>query len=70
VYADATSVFRSEIFMVMRSFTLVEGLCKQLDPDFVILDAVQPFGDVLARDALMWRLKIEDDLRHLMSSTE
>lgn len=55
--------FRPEVFMIMRSFTLLEGLCKSLDPNFVILDAVQPLTDALAADPLMIRLKIEDDLR-------
>jgi len=58
-----TTVFRSEIFMIMRSFTLLEGLCKELDPDFVILEAVTPLTRRFLRDPMLPRLKVEDDLR-------
>lgn len=55
--------FQRELFMVMRSFTLLEGLCKELDPDFVILDAIEPLTSYFMSDPMMYRLKIEDDLR-------
>lgn len=55
--------FRPEIFMIMRTFTLLEGLCKTIDPDFVILDAVSPLTAAFASDPMVIRLKIEDDLR-------
>lgn len=63
VYQSPTTVFRSEIFMIMRSFTLMEGLCKSLDPGFVILDAVTPLTKYFSSDPMMIRLKIEDDIR-------
>lgn len=55
--------FCPELFMVMRSFTLLEGLCKSLDPDFVILDAMVPFATTMLTDPEMYAMKIEDDLR-------
>jgi len=55
--------FRPEIFMIMRTFTLLEGLCKTIDPNFVILDAVSPLTAAFASDPMVVRLKIEDDLR-------
>ena len=55
--------FCPELFMVMRSFTLLEGLCKSLDPDFVILDAMLPFAATMLTDPEMYAFKIEDDLR-------
>lgn len=61
-----TTVFRPEIFMIMRSFTLLEGLCKELDPDFVILDAVAPLTEYFVNDPVMLRLKIEDDIRNAL----
>ena len=60
------TVFRSEVFMIMRSFTLLEGLCKSLDPDFVILEAVAPLTEYFARDPMVFRLKVEDDLRTVL----
>lgn len=55
--------FRPEVFLIFRTFTLLEGLCKELDPDFVILDAVAPLTAAFARDPDVLRLKLEDDLR-------
>lgn len=55
--------FRPEVFMVFRSFTLLEGLCKSIDPDFVLVDAMMPFAADLILDPEMHRLKFEDDLR-------
>lgn len=64
-----TTVFRPEIFFIMRSFTLLEGLCKELDPDFVILEAVAPLTAMFANDPMMYRLKVEDDIRTLLRFT-
>ena len=63
VYQTPTTTFRSEIFLIMRSFTLMEGLCKTLDPNFVILDAVTPLTNYFTQDPMLVRLKIEDDVR-------
>jgi predicted unusual protein kinase regulating ubiquinone biosynthesis (AarF/ABC1/UbiB family) len=63
VYQTPNTVFRSEIFLIMRSFTLMEGLCKSLDPSFVILDAVTPLTEYFTKDPMLPRLKIEDDIR-------
>ena len=63
VYQTPTTFFRPEIFLIMRTFTLMEGLCKSLDPDFVILHAVEPLTDYFAKDPMVYRLKIEDDIR-------
>ena len=63
-----STVFRPEIFMIFRSFTLLEGLCKSLDPDFVILDAVAPLTTAFASDPSVYRMKIEDDLRVFMKN--
>ena len=60
------TTFRSEIFLIMRSFTLLEGLCKELDADFVIIDAVTPLTGYFVNDPMMYRMKIEDDLRTLL----
>ena len=57
--------FRPEVFMVFRSFTLLEGLCKAIDPDFVIVDAMMPFAAELLADPDMYRMKVEDDMRTL-----
>lgn len=57
------TVFRPEIFLIMRTFTLMEGLCKSLDPEFVILDAVTPLTEYFTKDPMLPRLKIEDDIR-------
>lgn len=61
-----TTVFKPEIFMIMRSFTLLEGLCKELDPNFIILDAVAPLTQYFVNDPAMLRLKIEDDIRNAL----
>ena len=63
VPTSSQTSFRPEIFMIMRTFTLLEGLCKSIDPDFVILDAVSPLTAAFASDPMVIRLKIEDDLR-------
>lgn len=55
--------FRPEVFMLFRSFTLLEGLCKSIDPGFVLVDAMLPYAAELATDPEMYRLKVEDDLR-------
>lgn len=55
--------FCPELFMVFRSFTLLEGLCKSIDPNFVILDSMIPFVAAMATDPEMYHMKIEDDLR-------
>lgn len=55
--------FRPEVFMVFRSFTLLEGLCKSIDPTFVLVDAMMPFAADLILDPEMHRFKLEDDLR-------
>ncbi len=60
-----STTFCPEIFLIMRSFTLLEGLCKELDPDFVILEAVSPLTRYFVTDPMMYRLKIEDDARTL-----
>jgi predicted unusual protein kinase regulating ubiquinone biosynthesis (AarF/ABC1/UbiB family) len=66
VYDGPTTTFRSEVFLIMRTFTLMEGLCKSLDPDFVILDAVAPLTQYFSRDPYVIRLKVEDDLRNFI----
>ena len=53
--------------MIIRSFTLLEGLCKSLDEDFVIIEAIMPVMVRLASDPYMLRLKIEDDMRHVLT---
>ena len=63
-----TCSFANHIFIIVRSFTLLEGYCKRLDPDFVILDAVMPLASSFANDPLFLALKIEDDLRHVDKS--
>jgi ubiquinone biosynthesis protein len=63
VYQTPDTFFRPEIFLIMRSFTLMEGLCKSLDPSFVILDAVTPLTEYFTNDPMLPRLKIEDDIR-------
>lgn len=55
--------FSPEVFMVFRSFTLMEGLCKRLDPGFVIIDAVVPYAARMLADPEMYRYKVEDDVR-------
>lgn len=70
VYQSPTTVFRSEIFMIMRSFTLMEGLCKSLDPNFVILDAVTPLTEFFYSDPMLIRLKVEDDIRSFFKTLE
>jgi predicted unusual protein kinase regulating ubiquinone biosynthesis (AarF/ABC1/UbiB family) len=57
--------FQPEVFMVFRSFTLLEGLCKDLDPDFVIVDAALPYVAALLADPEVYRMKVEDDLRRV-----
>lgn len=57
--------FRPEVLLVFRSFTLLEGLCKSIDPEFVLVDAMLPFAAELLADPEMYRLKVEDDLRAL-----
>lgn len=59
--------FQPELFMMLRSFTLLEGLCKDLDKDFVILRAVTPLISYFATDPMVYRLKIEDDLRTMLN---
>lgn len=66
VYDGPTTTFRPEVFLIMRTFTLMEGLCKSLDPDFVILDAVTPLTEYFARDPYVIRLKVEDDIRNFI----
>lgn len=63
VYTSPTTVFRPEIFMIMRSFTLLEGLCKDIDDEFVIVEAVTPLTAYFATDPMVYRLKAEDDIR-------
>lgn len=55
--------FRPEVFMVFRSFTLLEGLCKDLDPSFVIMDAMMPYMVSVLADPETAKLKVEDDMR-------
>lgn len=55
--------FRPEVFMVFRSFTLLEGLCKDLDPSFVIMDAMVPYMVSVLATADTVQLKMEDDMR-------
>lgn len=57
--------FQPEVFMIFRSFTLLEGLCKELDPEFVILEAMTPYALGLLSDPDMYRFKMEDDLRNV-----
>lgn len=54
-----------EVFMAFRSFTLLEGLCKQIDPAFSILDAMTPYALSLLSDPEVIRFKIEDDIANL-----
>jgi ubiquinone biosynthesis protein len=65
VTSTPETTFRDDVFMIMRSFTLLEGLCKQLDSNFVIIDAVMPLMERFASDPMMARLKVEDDIRHI-----
>lgn len=60
------TTFRDDVLLIMRSFTLLEGLCKQLDSDFVIIEAVMPLMERFASDPMMARLKVEDDIRHIL----
>ena len=56
--------FQPEIFLLFRTFTLVEGLCKDLDPNFVILDTVAPFAAAMfITDPGIYAAKVDDDLR-------
>lgn len=62
----STVVFRSDLAMVFRSFSLMEGLCKKLNPDFKIIEALEPLVSYFAADPAMIRYKIEDDLRTIL----
>ena len=64
---SSTCSFSDHIFIIVRSFTLMEGYCKKLDPNFVILEAAMPLAKSFAQDPMFVALKIEDDLRHLDS---
>lgn len=57
--------FMPEVFMLLRTFTLLEGLCKELNPRFVIIDHVLPFATYFLTDPSMYVVKLEDDLRAL-----
>jgi predicted unusual protein kinase regulating ubiquinone biosynthesis (AarF/ABC1/UbiB family) len=59
--------FQPEVFMLLRSFTLLEGLCKDLDEDFVILNALLPLVGYFATDPMIYRLKLEDDVRTMLT---
>lgn len=68
VSSNPNVTFSNNVFMIIRSFTLLEGLCKSVDPDFVIIDALMPVMLEMAVDPFMLRLKIEDDVRHVLLS--
>jgi predicted unusual protein kinase regulating ubiquinone biosynthesis (AarF/ABC1/UbiB family) len=68
VSSNPNVTFSNNVFMIVRSFTLLEGLCKSVDPDFVIIDALMPVMLEMAVDPFMLRLKIEDDVRHVLLS--
>jgi len=68
ISSNPNVTFSNDVFMIIRSFTLMEGLCKSLDPKFVIIDAIMPVMLRMASDPYMLRLKIEDDMRHVFSS--
>jgi len=60
-----TCTFTDHIFIIVRSFTLMEGICKRIDPDFVIIEAAMPLARSFVNDPMFLALKIEDDLRHV-----
>jgi predicted unusual protein kinase regulating ubiquinone biosynthesis (AarF/ABC1/UbiB family) len=56
--------FDPQLFMMFRTFTLLEGTCKTLDPaNFTILKSLEPLVERFAQDPMVVRLKIEDDIR-------
>lgn len=60
--------FAPEVTMVFRSFSLLEGLCKEIDPSFVILDRLVASNLVsfFLEDPTYYILKLEDDLRTML----
>jgi predicted unusual protein kinase regulating ubiquinone biosynthesis (AarF/ABC1/UbiB family) len=60
-----TIQFDQQLFMMMRTFTLLEGTCKTIDPKFTIIDAIMPLAEEMLQDPFMYRAKVEDDLRTL-----
>jgi predicted unusual protein kinase regulating ubiquinone biosynthesis (AarF/ABC1/UbiB family) len=55
--------FDPQLFLIFRTFTLLEGTCKTLDSQFTILDSLTPLVESFAADPMVIRLKIEDDIR-------
>jgi ubiquinone biosynthesis protein len=61
--AASSIQFDPQLFLMFRTFTLLEGTCKALDPDFTILDSLSPLLQDFISDPMVFRLKIEDDIR-------
>lgn len=66
--ATSSVDFAPEVFLVFRSFTLLEGLCKELDPSFVILDALlsSRVMSYFLGDVELYRMKAEDDVMNIL----
>lgn len=61
--AASSIQFDPQLFLMFRTFTLLEGTCKDLDPTFTILDSLTPLLQEFVSDPMVMRLKIEDDIR-------
>ena len=60
---DAAPVkFSDEVLMMLRSFALLEGLCKEMDPGFVVADRIAPVAAALLADPSLPRIKLEVDV--------
>ena len=68
---SASSIqFDPQLFLMFRTFTLLEGTCKDLDPGFTILDSLKPLLQEFVADPMVLRLKIEDDIRVFFKQLE
>ena len=54
--------------LMIKTLVMLEGLGKQLDPDFNILEAAEPFAKELARERMMSHLWLSDAVKSLQDA--
>lgn len=58
--------FRDDVVMLFRTFTLLEGLCKEIDPAFAIARNALSLAPLMLLVPDILQIKVDDDIRSLL----
>ncbi len=57
----------SVVFRIVRAFSLIEGICKDLDPEFSYSDIMKQYSQSYSQDIEFIDYKAKTDFKYLLS---